>query len=201
MPTKSSVSASKVRQSPYSTPIHNHSNRHRRRLPFCRTSRPILWHTDAVGGRPPHLIKAHKLHLASDRTSCSKATANQFRLLVHTAAYWLMLTLRGRPQNLVLARGPVRHDPPEPDQGRRTRHRNGHPHQNRAADCISLPRRLRHARRPDHQAPAVTDGAVAPHRTLRLNPKPRPPRHPRHRKPCARPPPNRRSRCLVNDPG
>ena len=34
-----------------------------------------------------NLIKAHKLHLASDRTSCSKATANQFRLLVHTAAY------------------------------------------------------------------------------------------------------------------
>ena len=41
------------------------------------------------------IIKAHKLHLASDRTSCSKATANQFRLLVHTAAYWLLHTLRG----------------------------------------------------------------------------------------------------------
>ena len=27
---------------------------------------------------------------ASDRTSCSKATANQVRLLVHTAAYWLL---------------------------------------------------------------------------------------------------------------
>jgi len=42
-----------------------------------------------------NLIKAHKLHLASDRTSCPKATANQFRLLIHTAAYWLMLNLRG----------------------------------------------------------------------------------------------------------
>jgi hypothetical protein len=42
-----------------------------------------------------NLIKAHKLHLGSDRTSCSKATANQFRLLVHTAAYWLLHTLRG----------------------------------------------------------------------------------------------------------
>jgi uncharacterized MAPEG superfamily protein len=42
-----------------------------------------------------NLIKAHKLHLASDRTSCRKATANQFRLLIHTAAYWLMLSLRG----------------------------------------------------------------------------------------------------------
>jgi hypothetical protein len=26
---------------------------------------------------------------------CTKATANQFRLLIHTAAYWLMLSLRG----------------------------------------------------------------------------------------------------------
>lgn len=42
-----------------------------------------------------NLIKAHKLHLASDRTSCSKATANQFRLLIHTAAYWLLHTVRG----------------------------------------------------------------------------------------------------------
>ena len=42
-----------------------------------------------------NLIKAHKLHLASDRTSCSKATANQFRLLIHTAAYWLLHSMRG----------------------------------------------------------------------------------------------------------
>src|SRR3954447_22845108 len=46
-------------------------------------------------GQAENLIKAHKLHLGSDRTSCSKATANQFRLLVHTAAYWLLHTLRG----------------------------------------------------------------------------------------------------------
>jgi hypothetical protein len=46
-------------------------------------------------GQAENLIKAHKLHLASDRTSCTKATANQFRLLVHTAAYWLLHTLRG----------------------------------------------------------------------------------------------------------
>jgi hypothetical protein len=70
-------------------------------------------------GQVENLIKAHKLHLASDRTSCSKATANQFRLLIHTAAYWLMLTLR------------------------------------------ELAGRLRHARRPNRQAAAVTDGAVA----------------------------------------
>ncbi len=47
----------------------------------------------ARAGREPD--QGHKLHLASDRTSCTKATANQFRLLIHTAAYWLMHTLRG----------------------------------------------------------------------------------------------------------
>ena len=46
-------------------------------------------------GQAENLIKAHKLHLSSDRTSCTKATANQFRLLIHTAAYWLLHTLRG----------------------------------------------------------------------------------------------------------
>jgi hypothetical protein len=46
-------------------------------------------------GQAENLIKAHKLHLASDRTSCCKATANQFRLVLHTAAYWLLQTLRG----------------------------------------------------------------------------------------------------------
>jgi Transposase DDE domain group 1 len=45
-------------------------------------------------GRAENLIKAHKRHLASDRTSCTKATANQFRLVLHTAAYWLLHTLR-----------------------------------------------------------------------------------------------------------
>ena len=39
-------------------------------------------------------IQAHKLHLASHRTSCTRATANQFRLPIHNA-YWLMHTLRG----------------------------------------------------------------------------------------------------------
>jgi hypothetical protein len=46
-------------------------------------------------GQAENLIQAHKRHLASDRTSCSKATANQFRLLIHTAAYWLLHSLRG----------------------------------------------------------------------------------------------------------
>jgi len=45
-------------------------------------------------GQAENLIKAHKTHLASDRTSCRRAVANQVRLVLHTAAYWLMLGLR-----------------------------------------------------------------------------------------------------------
>jgi hypothetical protein len=39
-------------------------------------------------------IKSWKTHLAADRTSCPKATANQFRLFLHAGAYWLMWSLR-----------------------------------------------------------------------------------------------------------
>jgi len=64
--------------------------------------------TNLAGGRPKALyediycrrgcaenhIKAWKTHLAADRTSCSKATANQFRLFLHAGAYWLLWALR-----------------------------------------------------------------------------------------------------------
>jgi DDE family transposase len=45
-------------------------------------------------GAAENHIKAWKLHLAADRTSCSRATANQFRLLLHAGAYWLLWSLR-----------------------------------------------------------------------------------------------------------
>jgi hypothetical protein len=35
-------------------------------------------------GGAENLVKAHKRHLVSDRTSCTRATANQFRLVLHT---------------------------------------------------------------------------------------------------------------------
>jgi hypothetical protein len=41
-------------------------------------------------GQAENLIKLHKSQLASDRTSCRSAGANQMRLILHTAAYWLM---------------------------------------------------------------------------------------------------------------
>jgi len=45
-------------------------------------------------GQAENLIKLHKAQLASDRTSCRSPLANQMRLILHTAAYWLILTMR-----------------------------------------------------------------------------------------------------------
>jgi hypothetical protein len=45
-------------------------------------------------GQAENHIKAWKRHLAADRTSCCRATANQFRLMLHTGAYWLLWSLR-----------------------------------------------------------------------------------------------------------
>jgi hypothetical protein len=46
-------------------------------------------------GKMENLIKEHKLYTRSDRTSCHRWEANQFRLFLHTGAYWLLLLLRG----------------------------------------------------------------------------------------------------------
>jgi hypothetical protein len=45
-------------------------------------------------GKMELMIKDHKVALKSDRTSCHRKEANQFRLFIHSAAYVLMHTLR-----------------------------------------------------------------------------------------------------------
>ena len=45
-------------------------------------------------GRMENMIKDHKLYTKSDRTSCHRWEANQFRLFLHTGAYWLLHQLR-----------------------------------------------------------------------------------------------------------
>jgi hypothetical protein len=57
-------------------------------------------------GQAENLIKLHKTDLASDRTSCRSPLANQVRLVLHTAAYWVLLTVRDaipKPQPLAVA--------------------------------------------------------------------------------------------------
>jgi Transposase DDE domain group 1 len=55
-------------------------------------------------GEAENLIKLHKAQLASDRTSCTSAVANQVRQMLVTAAFWLMHTVRAAiPEGHALA--------------------------------------------------------------------------------------------------
>ena len=45
-------------------------------------------------GRMENMIKEHKLYTKSDRTSCHRWEANQFRLFLHSGAHWLLHQLR-----------------------------------------------------------------------------------------------------------
>ena len=127
-------------------------------------------------GQAENLVKAHKLHLASDRTSCTKATANQFRLVLHTAAYWLLHTLRGLAPKRSFWRDAqfdtirfalIKVAAPG--------HRAGDPDQARAAVQLSLPGELHAARHPGREA-ALSRGAACPDRA-----RPPQPTSPDHR--------------------
>jgi hypothetical protein len=75
---------------------------------YCRQEVDIRYVATSLEGSPEHLyenvycqrgqmenlIKLHKAQLASDRMSCHSATANQVRLVLHTAAFWLMRGVR-----------------------------------------------------------------------------------------------------------
>ena len=58
-------------------------------------------------GQMENLIKLHKTQLASDRMSCHSATANQVRLVLHTAAFWLMHGQPPRSKTMVTRRSPT----------------------------------------------------------------------------------------------
>lgn len=64
---------------------------------FPTTSAKYLYANIYCGrGNAELYIKDHKTALKSDRASCTKATANQFRFFMHSLAYQLMHTLRRR---------------------------------------------------------------------------------------------------------
>ena len=76
--------------------------------PTSNTARRNGFTTPSIAraGRPEKLINLNKTQIASDRTSCRSAVGNQVRLVLHTAAYWLMLTVRDaipKPRDLANA--------------------------------------------------------------------------------------------------
>jgi hypothetical protein len=130
-----------------------------------------LYESYCQRGQAENLIKAHKLHLASDRTSCTSATANQFRLLIHTAAYWLLHTLRGLAPKTSFWRDA------QFDTIRlalikvAARHRAGHPDQSGPAVLLSAPDELGPPRRSGHRAAALIHGATCPDPNPSLPPR------------------------------
>lgn len=54
----------------------------------------LYQHLYCARGQAENESKDHKLYLKSDRTACHRFEANQFRLLLHSAAYVLLETLR-----------------------------------------------------------------------------------------------------------
>ena len=121
-------------------------------------------------GQAENLIKLHKNQLASNRISCRSPLANQFHLILHIAAYWLMLTVRDViPQAEKLAgsafttlRLRLIKTCPRAGGNRRTHHRDRHPRTDRFRH--SLPRsRVVPAHRPRRADRwALTDGACVP---------------------------------------
>ncbi len=74
----------------------------RRFVVTSRTDEPEKLYDWYVGrGETENRIKDFKLALKADRLSCRRFLANQFRLLLHAAAYWLLDVLRGK----LVARG------------------------------------------------------------------------------------------------
>ncbi len=128
-------------------------------------------------GQAENLIKLHKSQLRSDRTSCRSALANQVRLVLHTAAYWLMLDVRDAiPKSPRPRQGRVHDVAPPPPQGRRQGGGDPPPRPHRFRGRLS---RGRSDARPDRSpdpAPDLSDGAEP------LTPSPVPPAPHPHRR-------------------
>ncbi len=73
---------------------------------LVHANRKFIYETIYCGrGAMELMIKEHKNHLISDRTSCSSFEANQFRLFLHSIAYVLVHSFRERHlKNTELAR-------------------------------------------------------------------------------------------------
>ena len=119
-------------------------------------------------GQAENLIKRHKSQLASDRTSCRSPLANQMRLILHTAAYWLMRSMQDAiPRQQPLAKRRVLHA-----FGcgcSRWRCGSGKPPSGQTGICCQLSGRRAVPRLGEHDdpAPKLIAGASAPMRSCR----------------------------------
>lgn len=61
---------------------------------YAAKTRKLYEQIYSARGNMENMIKEHKVYLKSDRTSCHRFGANQFRLFIHSAAYVLLHALR-----------------------------------------------------------------------------------------------------------
>ena len=114
-------------------------------------------------GQMENLIKLHKAQLASDRMSCHSATANQVRLVLHTAAFWLMHGVRAAiPRDQPARQRRVRDDPRAPDQDWRARDRAHRAHPRPTADELPGGGIVPNRRARPHAVRPMSRGAVCP---------------------------------------
>ena len=124
-------------------------------------------------GQAENLIKLHKGQLASDRTSCQSPLANQFRLVLRTAAYWLMLALRDAVPAGCRSPGPSSRPSGRPAQDRRPRRGEGRAHPHPLRFGLSGRRPVPPAGRAPRGLGTLTAGAPCPVNPSPFNPEPR----------------------------
>ena len=76
-------------------------------LPASELDAEAIYTVYRQRGDPENRIKELKLDLHADRLSCHRFLANQFRLLLHAAAYLMMQAMRGALAGTELARAQV----------------------------------------------------------------------------------------------
>jgi hypothetical protein len=76
-------------------------------LPASELDAEAIYNVYRQRGDPENRIKELKVDLSADRLSCHRFLANQFRLLLHAAAYLLMQAVRGALAGTELARAQV----------------------------------------------------------------------------------------------
>jgi hypothetical protein len=113
-------------------------------------------------GRMENLIKDMKLYTRSDRTSCHRWEANQFRLFLHMGAYWLLHELRGAaPKRSIWRHSNLRDHPLHVPQDRCAHPRAQDPHQDGAALKLSACSSLDRARHLNRRPRSMNDAASA----------------------------------------
>ena len=118
-------------------------------------------------GQAENFIKLHKVQLASNRTSCRSPNANQFRPILHTAAYWpAPHAARSRAAAPVLGACRVQYLAARPYQARRANRRGHGPHSRVATHCLSAGHAVPDNRRSLRHRRAMKSGARVPQRTL-----------------------------------